>query len=194
MVTTFLLIVSAPTFYRVQFIQKWTACHGKNLKPFPMLMSTTIVSIFSPNQTLFCNHSSISITGTRDVEEPLPSSHAEQLFNRYDDEDAGEKDNLCESNVNCHYRPSEARTADASVLGKTEAIMAKRPMSTTEASNLKTQDLISKLVQVARIGDIHTSTTKTEQLVDLLLSTTRSWFQENVCLHPKKLHFNKSTS
>ena len=96
--------------------------------------------------------------------EPGPFSHAEQIVHEDCDNDEDEDSYICEINANDHYQLCMARAAHESVLSKLNAFLSKKIISATAAPHLRTQDLITKLDDFAKIVDLDFTTCLQEQL------------------------------
>ena len=95
-----------------------------------------------------------------------------------------EDDYVCGIKGNDHYRLCKARAAHDSVLSKPNSFSEKKPVSTTAAPHLRTQDLITKLDNVAKVVDFDVPTILQEQLKDPVVSIVRSWIEESVSPDP----------
>ena len=97
------------------------------------------------------------------------------------DEEQDEDDHIFRVDPNIdHYRLCKAKTAHDSVLGKIDASLAKKPLTSTEAPHLDTKVLISKLDEVAKIVDLNVPTILAEQVKDPVLGTVRSWIRKRI--------------
>ena len=76
-------------------------------------------------------------------------------------------------------RLCQAKQAHDLVLGKTDASLAKKCITASDAPHLDTKALIQKLDEVAKTVDLDVSTILKEQLKDPLLGTVRSWIRKN---------------
>ena len=65
------------------------------------------------------------------------------------------------------------------MLGKTDAPVVKKFLTTSDASHLDTKALIQKLDEVAKTVDLDVSTVLAEQMKDPVLGTVRSWIRKN---------------
>ena len=119
-------------------------------------------------------YSSITLTETAGREEPGPSSHAELTVHNVCDDDEDEDAYICEINANDHYRPCKARAAQDLVLSTTDALLAEKPLPTTAAAHLRTQDLMTKMDDVAKVVDLDVPVILPEQLKDRVPSVVRS--------------------
>ena len=107
-------------------------------------------------------------------------SDAEQVVHEDCDIDEDEDDYVCEINANDHYRLCKARAAHDLVISDTDTLIAKKPLSATAASHLRTQDLITKLDDVAKVVDLDVPTILQEQLKDPVMSIVRSCIERNL--------------
>ena len=65
------------------------------------------------------------------------------------------------------------------MLGKTDASLAKKCLTASDAHHLHTKALIQKLDEVAKTVDLDVSTILEEQMKDPVLGTVRSWIRKN---------------
>ena len=72
-----------------------------------------------------------------------------------------------------------AKQAHDLVLGKTDASLVKKFLSTSDAPHLDTKALIQKLDEIAKTVDLDVSTILEEQMKDPVLGTVRSWIRKN---------------
>ena len=86
----------------------------------------------------------------------------------------------------------KAKAAHDAVLGKTDASLAKNPLSATEAPHLDTKSLIAKLDDVAKATDLDVSTILAEQIKDPVLGTVRSWIRKGISPEPEAPEINES--
>ena len=70
-------------------------------------------------------------------------------------------------------------------MGKIDASLAKKPLTTSEAPYLKTKSLIAKLVEVAETIELDASTILAEQIIDPVLATVVSGIQKRTSSEPK---------
>ena len=104
----------------------------------------------------------------------------------YDNEDDAATDDdedniICEINTHAdHYRLCKAKAAHDAVLGKIDASLAKKPLTTNEAPHLDTKSSIAKLDDVAKTVDLDVSTILAEQIKDPVLGTVRSWLRKGI--------------
>ena len=97
-----------------------------------------------------------------------PSDNAAAIIN--DDED----NLIFEINLNAdNYPLCKAKAANDSVLGKTDASLAKKTLTATEAPQLDTKSLFAKLDDVTKTVDIDVSTILAEQIKN---KRSRSWY------------------
>ena len=92
-----------------------------------------------------------------------------------------EDDNIvCDLSIQADKaRLCQAKQAHDLVLGKTDASLVKKFLSTSDAPHLDTKALIQKLDEVAKTVDLDISTTLEEQMKDPVLGTVRSWIRKN---------------
>ena len=89
-------------------------------------------------------------------------------------------------------RLCQAKQAHDLVLGKTDASLAKKCLTASDAPHLNTKALIQKLDEVAKTVDLDVSTILAEQMKDPVLRTVRSWIRENTPLVPKSPEVQQS--
>ena len=77
-------------------------------------------------------------------------------------------------------------------MGKTDASLAKKTLTPTEAPNLDTKSLIAKLDDVAKTVGFDVSTILAEQMEDLVLSTARSWLRKRISPEAKSPEIQQS--
>ena len=75
-------------------------------------------------------------------------------------------------------RLCQAKQAHHLVLGKTDASLAKKCITASDAPHLDTKGLIQKLDEVAKTVDLDVSTILEEQMKDPVLGTVRSWIRK----------------
>ena len=76
-------------------------------------------------------------------------------------------------------RLCQAKQAHDMVLGKTDASLAKKCLTASDAPHLNTKALIQKLDEIAKTVDFDVSTILEEQMKDPVLGTVRSWVRKN---------------
>ena len=74
----------------------------------------------------------------------------------------------------------QARAAHDLVISDPDTLLAKKTLSATTATHLKTQDLSTKLDDVAKVVDLDVPTILQEQLKDPVLSVVPSWIEGNL--------------
>ena len=77
-------------------------------------------------------------------------------------------------------------------MGKTDASLAKKPLTATEAPHLDTKSLIAKLHEVAKPFDLDVSTLLAKQTRDPGLGTVRSWIRKRTSPEPKDPEIQQS--
>ena len=65
------------------------------------------------------------------------------------------------------------------IISDPDTLLAKKTLSAAAAPHLRTQDLITKLDNVAKVVDLDVPTILQEQLKDPVLSILRSWIETN---------------
>ena len=113
------------------------------------------------------------------IEEPGPTSHAELIVPEDCDIDEDEDAYVCEINANDHYRLCKARAAHDLVISNPDTLLAKKTLSAAAAPHLRTQDLITKPDDVAKVVELDVPAILQEQLKDPVLSIVRSWIERN---------------
>ena len=136
----------------------------------------------SPSESSTGTYSSISVIETDGTEKPGPSSYAERVVHEYCDIDEDENGYVCEINANNHYRQCKARAAHDLVISDPDILRAKKTLSTAAAPHLRTQDLITKLDDVAKVVDLDVLTILQQQLKDPVLGIVRSCIEGKISL------------
>ena len=77
-------------------------------------------------------------------------------------------------------------------MGKIDASLAKKPLTTTEAPHLSTKSLIAKLDEVAKTIDLDVSTILAEQIKDPVRGTVRSWIRNRTSPEAKTPEIQQS--
>ena len=92
-----------------------------------------------------------------------------------------EVDNIvCDISIQADQaRLCQAKQAHDLVLEKTDASLAKKCLTASDAPHLNTKALIQKLDEVAKTVDLDVSTILEEQMKDPVLGTVRSWIRKN---------------
>ena len=92
-----------------------------------------------------------------------------------------EDDNIvCDISIQTNQaRLCQAKQAHDLLLGKTDALLAKKCLTASDAPHLHTKALIQKLDEVAKTVDLDVSTILEEQMKDPVLGTVRSWIRKN---------------
>ena len=94
--------------------------------------------------------------------------------------DSGDDNIVCDISIQSDQAQVwQAKQAHDSVLGKTDASLAKKCPTASDAPNLNTKALIQKLDEVAKTVDLDVSTILEEQMKDPVLGTVRSWIRKN---------------
>ena len=98
-----------------------------------------------------------------------------------------EDDNIvCDISIQADQaRLCQAKRAHNLMLGKTDASLAKRCLTASDAPHLNTKALIRKFDEVAKTVDLDVSTSLEEQMKDPVLGTVRSWIRKNTPLDTK---------
>ena len=105
-----------------------------------------------------------------------------------------EDDNfVCDISIQADQaRLCQAKQAHDLVLGKTDASLAKKCLTASDAPHLNTRALIQKLDEVAKTVDLDVSTILEEQMKDPVLRTVRSWIRTNTPRDPKSPEIQQS--
>ena len=77
-------------------------------------------------------------------------------------------------------RLCQTKQAHDLVFGKTDAPLAKKFLTTSDAPHLDTKALLQKLGEVAKTVDLDLSSVLTEQMKDPVLGTLRSWIRKKI--------------
>ena len=158
---------------------------GRTINQFRRLCRPRSPISLPPSESSAGTYSSISVNETAEAEEPGPSLHAEQIVHEECDIDENEDAYVCEINANDHYRLCKARAAHDLVISDPDSLLAKKTLPAAAAPHLRTQDLIKKLDDVAKVVDLDVPTILQEQLKDPVLSFLSSWIQGNIFLDLK---------
>ena len=87
---------------------------------------------------------------------------------------------VCDISIHADQaRLCQTKQAHDLVLGKTDASLVKKFLSTSDAPHLDTKALIQKLDEVAKTVDLDVSTILEEQMKDPVFGTVRSWVRRN---------------
>ena len=89
-------------------------------------------------------------------------------------------------------RLCQAKQVHDLVLGKTDASLAKKCLTASDAPHLHNKALIQKLDEVAKTVDLDVSTILEEQMKDPVLGTVRSWIRKNTPLDTKSPEIQQS--
>ena len=172
---------SISTDFSTSSVQSPADCFrmGRTINQFRRLCGPGSPVSLSSSQNTSGTYSSISVIETDGPEEPDSSSYVERAVHEDCDTDKAEDDYVCEINANNHYRQCKARAAHDLVISDSDALLGKRTLSAATAPHLRTQDLITKLDDVAKVVDLDVPTILQEQLKDLVLSIVRSWIERN---------------
>ena len=153
---------------------------GRTINQFRWLYRPGSPISLSASESSTGTYSSISVIETDQTEEPGPSSYAERVAHEDCDIEADEDAYVCAINANCHYRLCKARAAHDSVLGEPDTFFVRKTLSATAALHFRTQDLITKQDDVAKLVDLDVPTILQEQLKDPVLSIVRSWIEGSI--------------
>ena len=152
---------------------------GRTINQFRRLCRPGSPISLSPSESSIGTYSSISVIETDGTEEPGSSSYAERVVPEDCDIDKDEDDLVCVINANDHYRLCKARAAHGFVISNLDTVLAKKTRSAAAAPHLRTQDLITKLDDVAKVVDLDVPTLLQKQLKDPVLSIVCSWIENN---------------
>ena len=158
---------------------------GKTLNRFRRLCRSHFPVTLSTSESSTGTYCSVSVIETATNEEHGPSLDAQLIVREICDDDEDEDAYICQIKANDLYSLCKSRAAHDSVLVKADAFLAKKPLSALAAPHLRTQDLITKLDEVADGVDLDIPTTLQKQLQDPVLSFVRSWFQGGIFLDLK---------
>ena len=172
---------SSSTDFSTSSVQLAADCFrmGRTINQFRRVCQPGYPASLSSSENSSGTYSSISVIETDGIEE-LGSSYVERVAHENCDIDEDEDDHVCEINANDHYRLCKAREAHDLVISDPDTLLAKKTLSATAAPHLRTQDLITKLDEVAKVVDLDVPTVLQEQLKDPVLSIVRSWIERNL--------------
>ena len=144
---------------------------GRTINQFRRLCQPGSPVSLSLSESSTGTFGSISVIETDGTKEPVPCSYVERIFHEDCDIDEDEDAYVCEINANDHYRLCKARAAHDFVTGNPDTLLAKKTISAAAAPQLRTQALITKLDDVAKVVDLDGPTILQEQLKDPVLSS-----------------------
>ena len=103
-----------------------------------------------------------------------------------------EDDNIvCDISIQADQaRLCQAKQTHDLALGKTDASLAKKCLTASDAPHLNTKALIQKLDEVAKSVDLNVSTILEEEMGDPVLSTVRCWIRKTPHLTLIRQRFN----
>ena len=153
---------------------------GRTSNQFRRLCQPGSLVSLSTSESPTVTYSSISVIETDGTEEPRTSSYVDWVVHKDCDIDEDEDDYVCEINANDIYRLCKARAAHDLVISGPDTLIAKKTLSATAAPHLRTQDLTTKLDDVAKVVDLEVPTILQEKLKDPLLSVVRSCIERNL--------------
>ena len=100
--------------------------------------------------------------------------------------DSEDNNIVCDISIQADQaRLCQVKQAHDLVLGKTNASLAMKCLTASDAPHLNTKALIQKLNEVAKTVDLDVSTILEEQMKDPVLGTVRSWIRKNTPLDTK---------
>ena len=172
---------SISTDFSTSSVQSAADCFrmGRTINQFRRLCRPGTPVSLSSSQNSSGTYSSISVIETDGTKEPDSSSYVERAVHEDCDIDKDEDDYVCEINANDHYRLCKARAAHDLVINDSDTLLAKKTLSAATAPHLRTQDLITKLDDVAKVVDLDVPTILQGQLKDPVLSIVRYWIERN---------------
>ena len=147
---------------------------GRTINQFRRLCRPRSPVSLSSSESSSGTYSSISVIETDGTEETGPSSYAERVVDKDCDIEEDEDDYVSEINA-----IGKARAPHESLISDPDTLLVKKTLSATAAPHLRTQDLITKLDDVAKFVDLDVPTILQEQLKDPVLSIVRSWIEGN---------------
>ena len=107
--------------------------------------------------------------------------------------DSEDENIVCDISIQADQaRLCQAKQTHDLVLGKTDATLVKKFLTTSDAPHLDTKALIQKLDEVAKTVDLDVSTILEEQMKDPVLGTVRSWIRKNTPLDIKSPEIQQS--
>ena len=166
-------------------VQKASNCFrmGKFINQFRRICGPETQSNTSVN-TSKTEYSSINSLGLS--EDNAVDSASLDDDSHYLSTDSEDDNFVCDLSIQADQaRFCQAKQAHDPVLGKTDALLAKKCLSASDAPHLNTKALIQKLDEVAKTVNFDVSTILEEQMKDIVLSTVRSWIRKNTPLDTK---------
>ena len=151
---------SISTDFSTSSVQSAADCFrmGRTINQFRQLWRPGSPVSVSSSQSSSGTYSYINVTETDGAEEHDSSSYVERAVHENCDIDKDEDDYVCEINANDHYRLFKARAAHDLVINDSDTLLAKRTLLAAAAPHLRTQNLITKLDDVAKVVDIDVAT------------------------------------
>ena len=150
-------LISLSNEFPTTTIKSATNCFrlGRTINQFRRLRLPSTQSLSSVEQ-YEPTYSSINSLNTKEDDNAFDKTQDDEDDAITDDDE----DNLiCEINTHAdHYRLCKAKAVHDAVLGKIDASLAKKPLTTNEAPHLETKSLIAKLDEVAKTIDLDVST------------------------------------
>ena len=165
---------------------------GRTFNQFRRLCRPGSPVSLSTSESSTGTYSSISVFETDGTEEPGTSSYVVRVVHEDCDLDKDEDDYVCEINANDHYRVCKAQGAHDLEISDPDTLLAKKTLSAAAAPHLRTQDLMTKLDDVAKVFDLDAPTILQEQLKDPVLRIVRSWFGGNTSPDPRAPEIRQS--
>ena len=165
--------------FPITSVQQASNCFlmGRFMNQFRRLCGPETQSNASVN-TFTTEYSSINSLIPSEVDTADSTSPGDDSYHISTD---SEDDNIvCEISIQAgQARLSRAKQAHELVVGKTNASLIKKILTTSDALRLDTKALIQKLDEVAKTVDLDVSTILAEQMKDPVLGTARSWIRKN---------------
>ena len=163
---------------------------GRLIEQFRRICGPETQSNASVNKSNTEYSSINSLSPFEDVATDLTSPDDDSHHLSTDSED----DNIvCDISIQADQaRLCQAKQAHDLVLGKTDASLAKKCLTASDAPHLHTKALFHKLDEVAKTVDLDVSTILEDQMKDPVLGTVRSWIRKNTPLDTKSPEIQQS--
>ena len=178
--------------FQITSIQQASDCFrmGEFINQFRRICGPETQSIASVYASI-TDYSSINFLDRSEDDEAHSTSPGDDLHNVSTDSEDGNI--VCDISIQAEQaRLCQAKQSLDLVLGKTDASLVKKFLSTSDAPHLDAKALIQKLDEVAKTVDLDVSTILDEEMKDPVLGTVRSWIREDTPPDTKSPEFQQS--
>ena len=133
-----------------------------------------------------------SIKSLSPFEDAATDSMSPDVDSHHLSTDPEDENIVCDISIQADQaRLCQAKQTHDLVLGKTDASLARKCLTASDAPHLTTKALIQKLDEVAKTVDLDVSTILEEQMKEPVLGTVRSWIRKNT-LDTKSIEIQQS--